>query len=130
MNDDIDLSPYTGRWDEDDPDANFKREVAEYTRTDPLPTFRTLASNTGIPVGSLIRFALVKWAAEGSEALLALGPRTVERLWRQVEEAERTGTDEARLAAYEALRAMLSWLRVPLSSSSTSAADPTGRPNR
>ncbi len=105
---------YDGDWSPDDPDANFKREVAERTRTDPLPTFEALAAATGIPVGALVRFALVRWAAEGSEALLALGPRTVGRMWEHIEAAERVGTEQARLAAYGALREMVSWLRQPL----------------
>jgi hypothetical protein len=62
----------------------------------------------------LARYALVKWTAEGSEALLALGPRTVERLWDVVREAEEAGTNAARLDAFEQLRQMLSWLRAPL----------------
>lgn len=112
--DPIVLEPYTGRWDADDPDANFKREVTEYTRADPLETLTALSTGTGIPVGALVRYVLVKWAAEGSEALLALGPRTVERLWGVIAEAEATGTDDARLAAYDVLRQMVGWLRAPL----------------
>lgn len=114
MSDVLTLERYSGPWTDDDPDANFKREVAEYTRADPLETLEALSANTGIPVGALARYALVKWAAEGSEALLATGPRTVERLWRIVADAEEAGTDEARLAAYEVLREVLGWLRAPL----------------
>jgi hypothetical protein len=110
------LEPYTGCWKDGDPDANFKREVAEYTRGDPLETLTTLSAATGIPVGALAQYVLVKWAAEGSEALLALGPRTVERLWAVIAEAENTGTDEARLEAYDILRQMVGWLRAPLMS--------------
>lgn len=113
------LEPYAGPWAADDPDANFKREVAEYTRVDPIETLAALSGRTGIPVGALARYVLVKWAAEGSEALLALGPRTVERLWRVIAEAEVTGTDEARLAAYDVLRQMVSWLRAPLDQGGT-----------
>lgn len=108
------LVRYTGAWEADDPDANFKREVAEYTRNDPLETLHNLAANTGVPIGALARYALVRWTAEGSEALLALGPRTVERLWQVTNDAEHSGTDEARLEAYGVLRQMLSWLRSPL----------------
>jgi len=111
---DIELERYAGTWPEDDPDANFKREVADYTRADPLPTIEQLSANTGIPVGALVRYVLVKWTAEGSEALLAMGPRTVERMWTAVERAETVGTDEARLEAYEVLRQMVAWLRIPL----------------
>lgn len=108
------LERYTGTWPADDPDANFKREVAELTRGDPLTTLETLSANTGVPVGALARYALVKWTAEGSEALLALGPRTVQRMLAQVERAEAAGTDEARLAAYDVLAQMVRWLAAPL----------------
>lgn len=112
--DTVALHAYTGPWDAGDEDANFKAAVAEWTVQDPLPTFRTLSANTGIPVGALVRYALVRWAAEGSEALLYLGPRNVERLWAVVRDAEAEGTDDAKLAAFEQLRQMLSWLRAPL----------------
>lgn len=105
---------YTDPWPDDDPHANFKREVAEYTRQDPLPTIQNLAEETGIPVDALIRYALVKWTAEGSEALLAMGPRMIERLNAVCENAETKSTDTARLHAYERLRQMLSWLSLPL----------------
>ena len=110
----LELEPYRGSWDADDRDANFKTEVAEYTRNDPLPTVQQLSRNTGIPVGALVRYVLVKWTAEGSEALLAAGPRLVERMWAVVEQAESAGTDAARLQAYDTLRQMVSWLRMPL----------------
>jgi hypothetical protein len=106
--------PWRGTWTEDDPHANFKREVAERTRADPFETLRGLSAATGIPVPDLARHALVAWASEGAEALLALGPRTVGRLWAVVEGAEAAGDDAARLAAYDQLRQMLSWLRAPL----------------
>jgi hypothetical protein len=117
----MELERYTGTWDDDDRDANFKAQVAEYTRTDPLPTLERLSTNTGIPVGALVRYVLVRWAAEGSEALMALGPRLVERLWNVVVEAESDGSDAARLQAYDTLRQMISWLRVPLDDDATRA---------
>lgn len=110
----IDLEPYTGPWDPDDGDANFKAQVAEYSRNDPIPTLETLSRNLDIPVGALARYVLVRWEAEGSEALLAMGPRLVERLWQVITDAEADGSDAAKLAALESLRAMISWLRVPL----------------
>lgn len=115
MNDSVVLEAYTGAWDAGDPDANFKAEVAQYTRQDPWPTIQQLATNTGIPAGALVRYVLVKWTAEGSEALLAMGPRLVERMWAVTEAAEANDSDGARLEAYATLRAMVSWLRVPLS---------------
>src|SRR3712207_8227041 len=51
-------------------------------------------------------------ATAGSGGLLELGPTMVRRLSRPVERAEAAGTDEARLAAYAELRALLSWLSV------------------
>lgn len=108
------LERYHGPWDDGDRDANFKAAVAEWTLQDPLPTFHGLSRATGIPVGALVRYALVRWAAEGSEALLHLGPRTIERMWQAVEDAEAAGTDAARLAAYAQLRDMIAWLRAPL----------------
>jgi hypothetical protein len=113
------LEPYTDTWADDDRDANFKAQVAEYTRNDPLPTLERLSANTGIPVGALARYVLVRWEAEGSEALMALGPRLVERLWLVVTEAEADGSDAARLRAYDTLRQMISWLRVPLTDGAT-----------
>jgi hypothetical protein len=53
---------------------------------------------------------LVRWCSEGAEALLAIGPRTVERMAAVVEQAEREGSDAARLAAYDVLRQMVGWL--------------------
>lgn len=106
--------PWDGMWDEDDPHANLKREVAEYTRADPLETLQGLSELTGVPVDALTRYALVKWTAEGAEALLALGPRTVDRLCSVVQDAEDEGSDAARLAAFDTLRQLLSWLRAPL----------------
>jgi hypothetical protein len=38
----------------------------------------------------------------------------VHRLWAVVQEAEESGTDTARLGAYERFRQMISWLRLPL----------------
>ncbi len=108
------LEPYEGRWADDDRDANFKGEVAAYTHADPMPAIEQLSRNTGIPAGALVRYVLVKWTAEGSEALLAMGPRLVDRMWEVVETAEAAGDDVSRLAAYDTLKQMLSWLRVPL----------------
>ena len=113
----MELEQYTGPWPDDDPDANFKAHVAEYSRNDPLPTLETLSRNTGIPVGALARYILVRWEAEGSEALMATGPRMVERLWQVVSDAEADGSIEAKLAAFDQLRQMISWLRVPLDES-------------
>jgi hypothetical protein len=107
----IDLEPWTGPWPDDDPDANFKIDVALYNRgDDPLATLEMLSKNLNIPVGALVRYVLAKWASGGAEGLLELGPSTVARMTDTCSVAEDVGTDEARLAAYHQLRTMLSWL--------------------
>jgi hypothetical protein len=110
----IELVRWSGPWADDDPDANFKAEVADYCRLDPLRTVTGLAENLGIPVGAVVRYVLARWATAGSGGLLELGPAMVRRLWEPVERAEAARTDAARLAAYDELRSLLSWLRFPL----------------
>jgi len=110
----IRLERWAGTWAPDDPDAAFKAEVADYSRLDPLTTLTGLSEYSGIPVGALARYVLAKWAAAGSEGLLELGPSMVERLWGIVETAEAADTDADRIAAYEQLRGVLSWLHAPL----------------
>ena len=104
------LEPYRDTWPQDDPHANFKAEVANYTTADPMPTLERLSASTGIPVGSLVRYVLVKWAASGSEALMAMRPIVFEQMRQHVAQAEEAATDAARLRAYQALREMVSWL--------------------
>jgi hypothetical protein len=41
---------------------------------DPMPTFRALSETTRIPVDDLVHHALARWAAQGSEALMAVEP--------------------------------------------------------
>ncbi|MFC5995168.1 DUF6027 family protein [Pseudonocardia hispaniensis] len=108
------LERWTGPWPDDDPDANFKAEVADYSRLDPMATIRGLSRTTAIPEGALVRYVLARFATTGSGGLLELGPATIHRLWEPIAAAEQAGTDEARLEAYRRLSAMVSWLRVPL----------------
>jgi hypothetical protein len=108
------LEPWTGPWADDDPDANFKAEVALYSRLDPLPTIEALSASLGVPAGAVCRSVLGRWASEGSAGLLELGPSMVQRLWAACERAEAAATDAARLGAYDQLRQMLAWLRLPL----------------
>ena len=110
----VELSPWTGPWSEDDPDANFKGDVALYAHVDPMTTIDNLARAIDIPVGAIVRYVLAKWATAGSGGLLELGPTMIHRLWQPVADAEAAGTDEARLEAYHQVRQMLSWLRLPL----------------
>ena len=109
------LERWDGPWADDDPDANFKADIAAYSLLDPLTTLSAMSRNIDVPVGALCRYVLAKWATGGSEALLELGPSTVRRMAAICEQAEGgDGSDEARLAAYEQLRAIVSWLEVPL----------------
>jgi hypothetical protein len=119
----ITLEPYRGQWPPDDPDAEFRRLVAEYSAIDPVPTLEELGRRKGIPVGALVAFVLARYCASGSEALLYTGPVVVRQMDEIIRKAEATGTDAARLAAYRALAAIVSWLRVPLE-------DPSWRPGR
>ncbi|HVA03168.1 MAG TPA: DUF6027 family protein [Acidimicrobiales bacterium] len=110
----ITLESFTGPWADDDPDANFKADVALYAQVDPMVTIRTLSRNVGVPAGALVRYVLAKYATGGSGGLLELGPTMVHRLWEPIDRAERDGSIEARLAAYGQLRQMIQWLRLPL----------------
>lgn len=79
-----------------------------------MTTIGNLAAAMRRPEGAVVRYVLAKWASAGSGGLLELGPTMVHRLWSVVGHAEESGTDSARLEAYEQLRQMISWLRLPL----------------
>jgi Family of unknown function (DUF6027) len=108
------LVRWRGPWPDDDPDANFKAEVAQWASSDPMETIENLGANTGIPPGAIVRYVLARWAGAGSEALLHAGPSVINRMWDYCEEAEAAGTDAARLDAYRKLRDVVAWLRLPL----------------
>jgi len=110
----LELMAWDGPWGPDDPDANFKADVALYAHVDPMTTIDNLAAAMAIPEGAVVHYVLAKWASAGSGGLLELGPTMVRRLWAVVETAEETDTDDGRLEAYEQLRQMISWLRLPL----------------
>lgn len=110
----VQLERWDGPWDADDPDANFKADVALYSLLDPLSTITNLSRALDIPIGAVCRYVLAKWATGGSGGLLELGPTMVGRLWDVCVGAEDAGTDDARLEAYGQLRQMLSWLRLPI----------------
>ena len=113
------LEPFAGPWPDDDPHANFKQEVATVGLADPLPTFTALSAETGIPVGALVRYVMATWAAEGSEALLAVGPRVVQRLAGYAADVRVATDDATRDAALDRLLGLVDWLALPLA-----AADP------
>ena len=96
------------------PTPTSRPRCALYSLLDPLTTIEGLSANIGVPVGAVCRYVLARWASGGSGGLLELGPSMVQRLWEVCERAEGEGTDESRLAAYDQLRQMLSWLRLPL----------------
>src|SRR3989304_3718639 len=96
MDDSIRLQPYEGAWPPEDPDAGFRRMVAEYSRIDPLPTLEVLSRNKQIPLGALARFILARYGTSGSDALLEIGPRVVRQMGEIVREAEAAGSDDAR----------------------------------
>ncbi len=108
------LERYQATWPADDPDAGFRAMVAEYSRLDPLPTLENLSHSTGIPVGALAGFVLTRYCTSGTDALLEMGPRVVRQMEEIIRQADAAGTDTARLDAYRALKAIVSWLILPL----------------
>ena len=108
------LQPFNGPWSDDDRNANFKEQVAIYSKADPMTTLDRMSRSQGIPVGALARYVLAKWAASGSDGLLEIGPMVVRQMQQVVDRAESEGTPEAQLAAYQSLRQIISWLAVPL----------------
>jgi hypothetical protein len=117
----VTLEPYRGTWPPDDPDAGFRRIVAEYSAIDPMPTLEALGRSKGIPVGALVAFVLARYCTSGSDALLDIGPLVLRQMEEIIRNAEAAGSDAARVQAYRALSAIVSWLRVPLD-------DPSWRP--
>jgi hypothetical protein len=114
MSETITLEGWRGPWPDDDKDANLKADIALYAPLDPLRTVRGLAQSIDVPVGAIVHYVLARWASEGASGLLELGPTMSRRLQQVCAEADATGTDEARLAAYDKLRQMISWLNYPL----------------
>jgi len=110
----VELVAYTGPWADDDPDQNFKADIATYAHVDPLSTITNLANAIDLPVGAVVHYVLAKWASEGSSGLLELGPRMARRLQQPVTAAEEIDTDVARLEAYHELRQLIEWLNIPL----------------
>lgn len=108
----MNLPAYVGPWADDDPHANFKAEVANYTKADPLPTLTVLSESTGIPVPSLVRYVLARWAGSGADLLLHMEPIVLQQMHAQIDRAEAADKDEARLQAYHALCQIISWLKL------------------
>ncbi len=104
------LAPWTGPIPDDHPDANFLVDVATYSLADPVATLSRLSGSVGVPVGSLARYVLAKWVTAGSDSLLEAGPTALDRMRALIAAAEETGTDAARLAAWEGMVEQVSWL--------------------
>lgn len=114
MTNTITLEPYVGSWPDDDPDAGFRTMVAEYSALDGLATLEVLSRNKNIPIGAIVAFIVGHYSASGSAALLEIGPRVIGQMDSIFNDAECGDTDEARLQAYESLKSIVSWLKVPL----------------
>jgi hypothetical protein len=106
----IQLEAYRDTWSDDDTHANFKSEVAVYTTHDPLPTLRNLSADTGVPLGAIVRYVLVKYATSGADALLSMTPIVFTQMKDHIAAAEAADTDAARIEAYGKLKNMIAWL--------------------
>lgn len=80
--------------------AAFAEAVAAARVSDPAPTFANLSAETGVPVADLMHYALVRWAAAGAEALLAVEPQALRDLF-----AARDAED------WEKVAGIVDWLR-------------------
>jgi hypothetical protein len=58
----------------------FARRAEDTLLVDPMPTFEALSAATGVPVETLVHFALVRWVSAGSEALLSVEPQVLHEL--------------------------------------------------
>jgi hypothetical protein len=114
MSETITLEGWRGPWPADDKDANLKADIALYAHVDPLRTVRGLSDSIDVPVGAIVHYVLARWASEGASGLLELGPTLSRRLNTVCIEAEAIGSEAAKLAAYDQLRQMISWLNYPL----------------
>jgi hypothetical protein len=78
----------------------FADAVAASNAQDPLPTFRRLSEETGIPVDDLVHHALVRWVSAGSEALMSVEPRMLDDL-----------AEACRREDWTAVAGIIDWLR-------------------
>lgn len=58
----------------------FARQAELALAIDPMPTFENLSRATGVPVDTLVHYALVRWVSAGSEALLSIEPQALRDL--------------------------------------------------
>ncbi len=81
----------------------FARRAEDALVVDPLPTFSALSDVTGVPVDTLVHFALVRWVSAGSEALLAVEPQVLHDL-----------VDARRREDWDAVAGIVDWLAAGL----------------
>jgi hypothetical protein len=81
----------------------FARRAEDGLVVDPKPTFEALSEATGVPVDTLVHFALVRWVSAGSEALLAVEPQVLHEL-----------VDARRREDWEAVGGIIDWLAAGL----------------
>jgi len=55
----------------------FARQAELSLQVDPKPTFENLSKATGVPVDTLVQYALVRWTSAGAEALLSIEPQAL-----------------------------------------------------
>lgn len=77
----------------------FAKQVAAARMQDPMGTFANLSAATGVPVDDLVHYALVRWAAAGSEALMAIQPQVLLQL-----------IEARRREDWEAVGGLIDWL--------------------
>ena len=87
----------------DDPDQNFRDDVARSLQVDPKPTLENLARSTELTYDEVAHYALVRYASSGAEALLAVDSIAL----RQLIEARKLG-DWAKVGA------IIDWLEAGL----------------
>ena len=58
----------------------FARRAEDALVVDPMPTFEALSAATGVPVDTLVHYAIVRWVSAGSEALLSIRPQALDDL--------------------------------------------------
>jgi len=88
-----------------DPGGRFRERIAASLAQDPMPTLEALAANLGVDVDDVVHYALHRWAAAGSEALLSGPPELLDDLRRAAADGdlERVrGIVSALLAAFSA----------------------------
>ena len=61
-----------------------------YSRLEPMPTLAKLIANLDVPIGTISRCKLVKWATSRSAGDLKIDPRSISQMAETVDPAEET----------------------------------------